>query len=79
MRGGRVARERRALRSPNIVNRGLIGKPISRPDGILSKDRTISGTAMLTPLGRWASARSSFLTERGGLNLKLDLHFLDKN
>ena len=30
----------------------FIGKPISRPDGILSKDR--------------------------GLNLKLDLHFLDK-
>ena len=27
-------------------------------------DQTISGTAMLTPLGRWASGRSSFLTER---------------
>jgi hypothetical protein len=33
-----VARERRALRSPNIINRGLIGKPIARPDGFLSSD-----------------------------------------
>src|SRR5512139_2477373 len=29
--------------------------------------RTTSGTAMLTPLGRWASGRSSFLTERAAL------------
>jgi hypothetical protein len=39
MREGRVARQRRALQSPNIINRGLHRQTIPWPNGFLSRDR----------------------------------------
>ncbi len=68
-----IHRPRHVGQDARPIHNGPLSCPRRRRRGPPAKSYwTISGTAMLTPLGRWASGRSSFLTERVWLrHLKL--------